>query len=221
MNIKGNQRYKATKLAIRQVAIDMLENRAPAELNVREICQRVGINRSTFYLHFQDVYDMLDKFEADMSSEMVAEFTREGTRNLSEGFEHIFEFVRANASFYRAQLRNPTRKHIFPFVLPADYAERVAVMRAGIGPISEIQWRYQERFLLGGHGRSDPALAGRRLQRDSPSTHTNALCDVQISERFLVRLVGLNRKSMRSTNTSSILIHHHHRNCASITRFFR
>lgn len=58
--------------------------------------------------------------------------------------------MRANASFYRAQLRNPTRKHIFPFVLPADYAERVAVMRAGIGPISEIQWRYQERFLLGG-----------------------------------------------------------------------
>ena len=150
MNIKGNQRYKATKLAIRQVAIDMLENRAPAELNVREICQRAGINRSTFYLHFQDVYDMLDKFEADMSSEMVAEFTREGTRNLSEGFEHIFEFVRANASFYRAQLRNPTRKHIFPFVLPADYAERVAMMRAGIGPIFEIQWRYQERFLLGG-----------------------------------------------------------------------
>lgn len=84
MNIKGNQRYKATELAIRQVVIDMLENRVPAELNVREICQRAGINRSTFYLHFQDVYDMLDKFEADMSSEMVAEFTREGTRNLSE-----------------------------------------------------------------------------------------------------------------------------------------
>lgn len=150
MNTRGNQRYKATELAIRQVVMAMLEDCTPAQLNVREICQRANINRSTFYLHFKDVYDMLDKFEADMSSEMVTAFTREGTRNIVEGFENMFEYVRTYASFYRAQLRNPARKHIFPFVLPADYAERVARMRDDIGPASDAQWRYQERFMLAG-----------------------------------------------------------------------
>ena len=35
-------------------------------------------------------------------------------------------------------------------MLPADYAERVARMRDDIGPASDAQWRYQERFMLAG-----------------------------------------------------------------------
>lgn len=34
--------------------------REPAKITVQEICAHVGINRSSFYLHYRDVYDLLE-----------------------------------------------------------------------------------------------------------------------------------------------------------------
>lgn len=81
MNKSNNQRYRDTEENIRQAVMELIKR--GEELSVRAICQRAGVNRSTFYLHFSDVYDMMDKFEAAMSKEMVAAFMCEGAHGLS------------------------------------------------------------------------------------------------------------------------------------------
>lgn len=39
----------------------LYESKTIEEISVRELCERAGYNRSTFYLYFGDKYDLLDK----------------------------------------------------------------------------------------------------------------------------------------------------------------
>ena len=87
MNKSNNQRYRDTEENIRQAVMELIKR--GEELSVRAICQRAGVNRSTFYLHFSDVYDMMDQFEAAMSRELVAAFSREGAPGLADMLENV------------------------------------------------------------------------------------------------------------------------------------
>lgn len=148
MNKTNNQRYRETEQTIRAAVAELLGRGEP--LTVRAICQRADINRSSFYLHYRDVYDMMDRLEADMSGEMVAAFTREGTPDVFEGFVNMFTYMAEHAAFYRAWLSSPRRTRPFPFVLPASHAARVQRLRGEIGLKSDAEFNYQEGFFLGG-----------------------------------------------------------------------
>ena len=52
-----------TKRAIQSAFIGLIEEVGFSKINVRMIVERAEINRSTFYLHYFDKYDLLDKFE--------------------------------------------------------------------------------------------------------------------------------------------------------------
>lgn len=42
------------------------------KITVREIAERAGYNRATFYLYFRDVYDLLDQLEAEVLGQVRA-----------------------------------------------------------------------------------------------------------------------------------------------------
>ena len=60
MNQKNNQRFQDTDRRIREYFLSALSEREITKITVQEICAHVGINRSSFYLHYKDVYDLLD-----------------------------------------------------------------------------------------------------------------------------------------------------------------
>ena len=102
MNKSNNQRYRDTEENIRQAVMELIKR--GEELSVRAICQRAGVNRSTFYLHFSDVYDMMDKFEAAMSRELVAAFSRKGAHGFADRMENVFEYIAQNADYLKCTL---------------------------------------------------------------------------------------------------------------------
>lgn len=175
MNKPDNQRYRDTEATIRQAVTELI--RRKENLSVRLICQRAGINRSTFYLHFKDVYDMMDKFEAAMSNEMVNEFIREGSRSFSERLENVFEYIAINADMYRAWLCTSQRARPFPFVLPDEYMRSLDNFRHVIGLESDSIFNYQQSFFMGGMAEVTRAwLAGGC--KESPHEITRILLGV-------------------------------------------
>ena len=64
-----DRRTKYTKTVIRQALFDLLQEKPIKDITVREIADMVDINRGTFYLHYKDVYDMLEQVEAEMFEE--------------------------------------------------------------------------------------------------------------------------------------------------------
>lgn len=60
-NIKENQRVRITKRMIRESLIELLEIRPINKISISELCKRAEINRSTFYNHYENIYDVLDE----------------------------------------------------------------------------------------------------------------------------------------------------------------
>lgn len=51
---------------IRQAFTALLVEKPIGHITVKELCQRAEVNRSTFYAHYADIYDLLAKLEEDM-----------------------------------------------------------------------------------------------------------------------------------------------------------
>ena len=54
-----NRRVKITKLMLQEALIDLLQEKALENISVRELVNKADINRSTFYSHYDTIYDLL------------------------------------------------------------------------------------------------------------------------------------------------------------------
>lgn len=59
-------RVVKTKKNIKKVFLELMEEKGFAKLNVQNLVERAEINRSTFYLHYVDKFDLLNKLEDDL-----------------------------------------------------------------------------------------------------------------------------------------------------------
>jgi AcrR family transcriptional regulator len=76
---KLDPRAQRTKAFIRQALIDLMHERPGFEdISVNDITARAGINRATFYAHYEDKYDMLrqmvrEEFRAALEQKLPAQ----------------------------------------------------------------------------------------------------------------------------------------------------
>ena len=61
--MKTDARVRYTVHMIQNVFLELLKEKPVAKITVKEICGHAEINRSTFYKHYQDVYDLMEKLE--------------------------------------------------------------------------------------------------------------------------------------------------------------
>lgn len=61
-----DHRARVTKMLIRRAFTELLRQKPIQSISVKELCEAAGINRGTFYAHYTDIYDLLDKMEAEM-----------------------------------------------------------------------------------------------------------------------------------------------------------
>ena len=66
---KVDRRVRKTKRQLRQALTVLLQEKPIKDITVREIADMVDINRGTFYLHYKDVFDMLEQIENDIFDE--------------------------------------------------------------------------------------------------------------------------------------------------------
>ncbi|OQR57168.1 TetR/AcrR family transcriptional regulator [Bacillus sp. CDB3] len=63
---KIDLRVIKTQRAIKNTFIQLIEEVGFEKVNVRKLIERAEVNRSTFYLHYQDKYDLLNKIEEEL-----------------------------------------------------------------------------------------------------------------------------------------------------------
>ena len=104
MNTKNNRLIRETDEKIIRTVYQMMtqEHRPIGKITVREICERADIHRSTFYAHYQDVYDLVEKVEENMSRQLTEAFFRKLDEKASarDCFTEIFAFIREHRDFY-------------------------------------------------------------------------------------------------------------------------
>lgn len=75
-------RVVKTKRAIYDALVVLLKNNMFEEIKISDICKTALINRSTFYAHFNDKYDLFKSFINDLRESFVMEL-KEISDNLS------------------------------------------------------------------------------------------------------------------------------------------
>lgn len=63
---KNDQRTRLTQMLIRKALTSLLSQKPIQSISVKELCDAAGINRGTFYAHYADIYDLLEKIEEEM-----------------------------------------------------------------------------------------------------------------------------------------------------------
>ena len=67
-----DRRVRKTKKAIQDVFCEMTKEKKLNEITVKELCARADINKSTFYLHYRDVFDLADSIQNILIEDVCA-----------------------------------------------------------------------------------------------------------------------------------------------------
>ena len=68
---KSESKYFATAAKMDEAFLMLLEKKDFAYITVKEICEAAGVNRSTFYLHYETVSDLLNESVEHMNRQFL------------------------------------------------------------------------------------------------------------------------------------------------------
>lgn len=119
---KSESKYFHTARLMDEALIKLLEEKDFEYITVKEICERAGVNRSTFYLHYETIADLLaetmeynnkqflnrfpltpDQFIPQIHSAPLSELVLIN----SEFIRPYLTFIKEHKSVYSAVLKNP------------------------------------------------------------------------------------------------------------------
>lgn len=58
---KSESKYFNTAIKMDKAFLDLLAEKDFEYITVKDICKKAGVNRSTFYLHYETIADLLDE----------------------------------------------------------------------------------------------------------------------------------------------------------------
>ena len=120
---KSESKYFNTALRMDEALLALLEEKDLEYITVKEICHRAGVNRSTFYLHYETIADLVDEtleminqrfrsYFPQQEEEVLGNMGNRERENLvlvtREYLLPYLRFIRDNKKVYWAAFRNPS-----------------------------------------------------------------------------------------------------------------
>ena len=84
---KNESKYFNTAIKMDEALIALLEKKDFAYITVKEICDKAGVNRSTFYLHYENTSDLLKETTRYIIDKHLAYYSAE-TKSISLRYEN-------------------------------------------------------------------------------------------------------------------------------------
>ena len=78
---KSESKYFNTAARMDEAFLELLSRKSFAYISVKGICEKAGVNRSTFYLHYETIGDLLNESMQYMSSQFLTYF-KASTRSM-------------------------------------------------------------------------------------------------------------------------------------------
>lgn len=68
--MKNDRRIRRTRAAIQSAFLKLIYEKDINKITIKELCEQADINKSTFYLHYQDIYDLEARFKEEVSEKV-------------------------------------------------------------------------------------------------------------------------------------------------------
>lgn len=105
---KIDQRVRLTQHLLKNALVQLMQKQHISKISTRAICEVAGINRSTFYVHYTDQYDLLNKVEQEALNNLKKYL---GNQDLSDESPlsiqiliRVLDYVKENMELFKALL---------------------------------------------------------------------------------------------------------------------
>ncbi len=95
-----DRRIEKTENAFMNALFHFLKEKELNKITVKELCEYADMNRGTFYLHYYDIYDLMDKTEQKMIDKMFEDIS-ETDVSLPENMLSTFEYIKNHKEEYK------------------------------------------------------------------------------------------------------------------------
>ena len=99
-----------TKKALADSLKELMRDIPLNKITVKNIVDKCGLNRQTFYYHFQDIFNLVDWIYQTEAVESIAQYRSYST--WTDGFYKIFLYIENNRAFCLNTLNSLSRSHL-------------------------------------------------------------------------------------------------------------
>lgn len=86
--------------------MELLQTKELNQITVSDICKLAGLNRSTFYANYEDIYALADVVRSNLEQEVAALYQDEVTLSFnSNNYLKLFHHIGENQLFYRTYFK--------------------------------------------------------------------------------------------------------------------
>ena len=91
---------------IEKVFVELLQTKELDEIRVSDICKRAGLNRTTFYANYTDIYGLADAIRNKLENEVTDLYEDEITKRFnSNDYLKLFRHIKDNQIFYQTYFK--------------------------------------------------------------------------------------------------------------------
>ncbi|MBQ8381750.1 MAG: TetR/AcrR family transcriptional regulator [Clostridia bacterium] len=142
--MKGNQRIALTKRLLQEAIIRLLETKPIDKISVTELCNESGINRATFYRHYNTPRDLLLEMEIEFAETINLTYNAAMIRDVSKCAEELCNYLYSNSKLLKIFIRNNSEEDLcvllngifYSFIERNDFIDLSAVDEASLKLIS-------------------------------------------------------------------------------------
>lgn len=115
MNVQNNKRKRLSQEKIEKAFVSLLQEKELSQITVTDICKITGINRTTFYNNYLDIYDLADKIRLKLIEDVSDLYQDERTKGYnSNDFSKIFRLIKENQLFFKTYFKLENDPNVLP-----------------------------------------------------------------------------------------------------------
>lgn len=153
MDSKEDRRVRYTKMVIRESFISLLEEKDIGDITITGLCKKADINRTTFYAHYKDQYDLMNEIQNELFDNLgkhLEAYTESDIDVVLVGMvKEIFEYLKENARLCKLLLGEKGDFHFQKRVFLIVY-DKVIQDITKYGQVSKDDAEYIYAFTLTG-----------------------------------------------------------------------
>lgn len=124
MNIRNNKKRKDSIEKIEKTFLQLIQKKNIDEISVSTICELSGLNRSTFYSNYIDIYDLADKVRKQMEIEFAQAQLVHNAKQDYNGYLNMFRYIKDNQIFFKTYFKLETIASSLPTQYHIELAEK-------------------------------------------------------------------------------------------------
>jgi len=124
MNIPNNKKRKASVEKIEKTFVQLIQKKNIEEISVSTICELSGLNRSTFYSNYIDIYDLAEKVKKQMEEEFAEIQLSNNAKQDYDGYLNMFRYIKENQIFFKTYFKLESITMSFPTEYHVELAEK-------------------------------------------------------------------------------------------------